>query len=83
MRQDFQTAPSHIALHETDSTGSIGSSAYKVGICHFEQFIITIKLTPDNKFLDIIEIKVNKDFLSHKQKMASLNDFNVEPYLEP
>jgi hypothetical protein len=83
MLQDFQAFPSDISLDEPDATGSLGSSAYKVGICHLNQFIITVKLTPDNKFLDIIEIKVNKDFLSHKQKMASLSDFNVEAYLEP
>lgn len=82
MLQDFKTLPSDISLDEPGATGSIGSSAYKVGICHFNQFIITVKLTPDNKFLDIIEIKVNKDFLSHKQKMASLSDFDVEAYLE-
>ena len=83
MLQDFQPFPSDISLDEPGPTGSIGSSAYKVAICHFNQFTVTVKLTPDNKFLDIIAIKVSKDFLSHKQKMASLSDFNVEAYLEP
>jgi hypothetical protein len=82
MLQDFKPLPSDTSLDEPDTTGSIGSSTYKVGIYHFDQFIITVKLTPDNKFLDILAIEVNKDFLSHKQKMASLNNFDVEAYLK-
>ena len=83
MLQAPKTLSSHIFSDEPDTTGSIGSSTYRIQICNFDPFIIAVKLTADNRFLDILEVKVNRDFLSHRQKMASLDTFDVEPYLEP
>ena len=37
----------------------------------FERYIVKIVLTPSNKFLGIIEVKVNKDFRSYEQKIRS------------
>lgn len=83
MLQHPRTSSSDILSDEPDTTGTAGSTTYKVQICDFDPFIIAVKLTPDDKFLGILEIKMNRDFLSHKQKMASLDSFDVEPYLEP
>ncbi len=63
-------------------TGSLASSSYKIIVYPFEQYVLTIKVTPDNKFIEVLEIKINKDFLSHRQKMSSLQSFDIESYLE-
>jgi len=47
-----------------------------------DMYEITIRLTEDDKFIDILEIKINKDFRNFKQKMNSLGHFNVDQYYE-
>jgi hypothetical protein len=53
---------------------------YKILDYPFGRYEIKIKLSKDNKFLDIIEIKINKDFLSFRQKMASKGVHDVEKF---
>ena len=48
---------------------------YKIVTRPFGRYLITLKLTPENEFIDVLEIKLNKDFLSSKHKMA-LQDFH-------
>ena len=56
---------------------------YKIIIYPFDKYEIKIKLTPSNEFIGIIEIKVNKEFLSHKQKITSKGFHDVDEfYLE-
>lgn len=69
------------SLDNLDATGSLVSRTYKRVVCPFNQYEITLRLTPDNKLVEVLEVKINKDFLSHKQKMASLNSFDVDAYL--
>jgi hypothetical protein len=56
------------------------SNDYKTIIYPFDKYQIKIKLTQDNKFIGITEIKINKDFLSHKQKIASLGFHDVDEF---
>jgi hypothetical protein len=53
---------------------------FKIIVCPFEKYEIKIKLTTDNKFLEIIEVKLNKDFLNYKQKMASKGAHDVDKF---
>jgi hypothetical protein len=62
-----------------DVTGS-HNEEYKILNYPFGKYEIKIKLSKDNKFLDIIEIKINKDFLSFRQKMASKGVHDVEKF---
>ncbi len=80
----FQYNEIHESVSHSDGfgvTGSLSSSAYKIIEFPFNQYEMKIKLTSDNKFIEVLEIKINKDFLSHKQKMASLNSIDIESYL--
>lgn len=53
---------------------------YKTKLCNFNGFTVVIRLTPDDKFVDIEEIRINKDFLSIEQK-ATLKGFHeVDEY---
>jgi hypothetical protein len=44
----------------------------------FDKYEIEIKLTPDNKFLGIIGIRFNKNFLSFKRKESLPPLFNLD-----
>lgn len=50
-------------------TGSVGEAAeHRIIICPFDKYEVKIMLNEKNEFLNIIEIKINKDFMSYKQK---------------
>lgn len=58
--------------HDFDETQFIN---YKLG-----KYEITVEVTLDNKFIGITEVKVNKDFRSYRQKIASTKVLDVEEY---
>lgn len=62
------------------STGSFEIPKYKIIIYPFDKYEITIKLSEDNKFIEILEVKVNKDFISYKQKITPKGFHDVEKY---
>lgn len=62
-------------------TGSHDSSTeYKTINFPFDKYLIKVKLTPDDKFIGIIEIKINKDFLSYEQKATPKGSHDVDEY---
>lgn len=58
--------------HDFDETQFIN---YKLG-----KYEITVEITLDNKFIGITGVKVNKDFRSYYQKIASTKVLDVEEY---
>jgi hypothetical protein len=56
---------------------------YKIINYPFDKYQIKIKLTSANEFIGIIEVQVNKEFLSYKQKLTSQGFVDVnEDYPE-
>lgn len=53
---------------------------YKIINYPFDKYQIKVKLTPNNEFIGIIEIKINKEFLSHKQKIVSKGYIDVDEF---
>jgi len=53
---------------------------YKIILYPFDKYQIKIKLTPSNEFIGIIEVKINKEFLSHKQKITSEGFHDVDEF---
>lgn len=53
---------------------------YKIITYPFDKYQIKLKLTPDNKFIEIIEVQINKDFLSYTQKRTPLGFHDVEEF---
>lgn len=53
---------------------------YKEIIYPFDKYEIKVKLSLTNGFIGIVEVKVNKDFLSHKQKITSKGFHDVEEF---
>ena len=66
---------------EKDATGSSHEGQdFKIVKYPFGKYEIKLKLTSDNKFLDILEIKINKDFLSFKQKISRKGFHDVDEF---
>ena len=55
---------------------------YKIILYPFDKYQIKIKLSPSNEFIGIVEVKINKEFLSHKQKITSQGFLDVEKYYQ-
>ena len=64
-----------------EGTGSQGElTDYKIIIFPFDKYEIKIKLKPDNEFIEVIEVKINKEFLSHKKKITHADFHDVEKF---
>jgi len=46
----------------------------------FERYIIKVGLSPENEFLGITEVKVNKDFRSIENRLRNVKVHNLEEY---
>lgn len=67
----------------THRTGSHETpDEYKIIMYPLGIYEIKVKLTSSDKFVEVIEVKVNKDFLSHKQKIARKGFLDVEKYYQ-
>ena len=57
--------------HYPDSLNTvITPKEYKTIVYPFGKYQITIKLSLNNEFIGILEVKVNKDFLSYRQNIS-------------
>jgi len=56
--------------------------SYKLVKCPFERFVITVRLTTDNKFVAIEGVSINKDFLSYAERSSKLSGPDVDKYYE-
>lgn len=56
------------------------AKGYKTIIYPFDKYQIKIKLTLNNEFIGITEVKINKDFLSYKQKMTLKGYHDVDEF---
>lgn len=66
------------------ATGSIGEGGdYKIISCPFGRYEVKVKVSPSNEFIEIVEVGINKDFLTQKQKISRPGFHDVEGfYLE-
>lgn len=63
------------------ATGSMSrSEEYRIIPYTFDIYEIKVKVSPNNEFLGIVEVKVNKDFLSHKQRLSKQSYLDVSDY---
>ena len=73
-KYDYETFKKH-------GTGSQENfEEYKIVECVFDRYLIKVKLTPKNEFMGIVEIKVNKDFLSHEQKITPKGFHDIDEF---
>ena len=56
------------------------SSRHKIIVYPFDKYQIKVKLTPANEFVGITEVKINKEFLSHKEKITRQGFHDVDEF---
>jgi len=64
-------------LKQEGTGGPDMPSDFKTIVYPFNKYQITIRLTQDNRFIEVIEVKINKEFLSHKQKISTSGSIDV------
>lgn len=64
----------------TDTTGEHAIMETKTIIYPLGPYEITIELSPDDQFIGITRIRLNKDFLSYKQKTMPKGYHDVEEF---
>lgn len=69
------------ALFKDTGTGTLGDGTEEIKYINFPfgKFDITIKLTKNNEFIGISELKISRDFLAKKKKLPA-KFFDVEKY---
>ena len=68
---------------KNQGTGSYGDfENHRIETFPFGKYEISIRLSPSNEFMGIEEIKVNKDFLSFKQKITISGFHDIEQFYE-
>jgi len=69
---------SSISIGET-GTGSKGFiKEFKVIEYPFDRYLVKVGLSPENEFLGITEININKDFRSYSEKLKAEDYHNLE-----
>lgn len=67
-------------LENKGTSGHDLDDEYKIIVWPYDKYEIKLKLSLDDKFIDIVEIKINKNFLSFKQKIASAGFHDVDEF---
>jgi hypothetical protein len=61
-------------------TGGLPSESFKDIAYRFDPYEITVRLSPNNEFIAITEVKVKKDFMSYKEKISTKGYHDVEAF---
>jgi hypothetical protein len=65
----------------SDSTGSQEIPVdFDIKIVPFDKYNIKVKVSKDNEFIGILEVEVNKDFLSHKKSITPTGSHDVDDF---
>lgn len=79
---------SHAYKHPVDVFANIGTGSYEnladyeIVERSFANYTIKLKLDADGRFIDILEVRVSKDFADYKQKIAALGSWDVSAYYD-
>jgi len=55
---------------------------YQIIPYNFDKYVVKVKLSLKNEFIGIVEIKLNKDFLSQQQKISASDYHDVEEFYQ-
>lgn len=74
----------HSLYYEKIKNQGTGGSSFledfKVIVYPFGKYEVKIRLTPNNEFIGIEEIKINKDFLSYEDKLSISKIIDVNEF---
>lgn len=69
-----------MVIKENGTGGSLSPKEFKEVVYPFEQYEVKLRLSPNNEFIAITEIRVKKDFVSYKEKISTKGFHDVESY---
>jgi hypothetical protein len=69
-----------LVIKENGTGGSLSPTEFKEVVYPFEQYEVKLRLSPNNEFIAITEIRAKKDFVSYKQKVSPKGFHDVESY---
>lgn len=79
----FEDLEPEYSRPNTQGTGEFPAhETSKTIVYPFGKYEITVELSADNKFISILEVKINKDFLSYEQKNISKGFHDVDRFYE-
>ena len=58
------------------------SESFRLLDYRFDRYRVRVKLSEDGKFVGIVEIGLNTDFMDYRQKIAALGHEDVEKYYQ-
>jgi hypothetical protein len=71
-------------IEESGPGGATGSAAnlldFKIIKYPFGKYEVTLKLLPNNEFLDVLEIRINKDFMSSTKEAQPKGFHDVDEF---
>lgn len=72
-------------LSDTGESGIRGEYGERSRLieCPLGDYEALVRVSEDGRFMGVAEIRVNKDFRSFPQRMASAGHHNVEQFYEP
>ncbi|MHA1714014.1 MAG: hypothetical protein ACTSXP_00080 [Promethearchaeota archaeon] len=65
-----------------EGTGIVPRREEKFVDYSFDKYVVTVRLSHNNKFLGISAIKINQDFRKLKQKILASSRIDIEEFLE-
>ena len=78
--QSSKTGPDLFNTQDTGTGSHALAESYRFVIYPFGKYEIKVVLNSSDEFLGITEISINKDFLTHKQKMSIKGYHDVDEF---
>lgn len=74
-------------IYESSGVGKTGDydeglEGTRTVVYPFGSYEILVKLTSDDRFLEVVEVRVNKDFRSYNQRLSSTGHHNAEEFYD-
>lgn len=63
---------------QATATGEPEQEGEKLKACTFGKYVVVVKLTKDDRFVGIEEIRIRKDFLTQKQRMGRIGSHDLD-----
>lgn len=62
-------------------TAAVSLAAREVR-CDVGKYVVKVQLTPENKFLGVVEVSIRKDFRSQEQRLRATSHHDVSGYYD-
>jgi len=75
-----------VKFYEKQNIGATGAQfetkQHKLVVIPFGRYEIVARLTEDDKLIDIVELRIKKDFLSPEQRVSSSGYLDVDEFYQ-